>query len=430
MSKTVGVIAEYNPFHKGHLYCLNEAKRLAGADRAVCVMSGPFVQRGEPALIGKYHRAEMAVRNGMDLVLELPFVYAATGAANFAHGGIRMLLGLGCADAIAFGSESGSPSGLRRVAGALAGESAAFSREMANRMKAGVSYPAARRSAVAETLGEDAAALLDHPNDILAVEYLKQISLLSSADAVDVVPVPRIGSTLSSSSSSSLFTSAVSAGFAGAGAIRELLRRGRFEEALSYLPPAAAAVLKPLLPEISGLGESGLGDGDILLPAALFTPAIHSLLSMDGGEAAELYAAGEGLENRLLRAAASAEDYEELIAKTKSKRYTETRIRRLILHAAMRLTKADVNAALTEPIPARVLAFGPAGAQLLREIKRKKRDIIDTIVYDHLSRSRDDLAAARRTVGLGVRADKLYRTLAYGSLAGFRYNPEPVRTFS
>lgn len=178
MIKTVGIIAEYNPFHNGHKYQLQKAKEMTGADFCIVVMSGDFVQRGTPALIDKYARTKMALQNGADLVFELPACYALSSAENFAAGAVALLDRLGVVNALCFGSENGNISVLRAFAGVLSEESPDFSEALKKNLKDGLSYPTARNNALAFTYPElsDHLEVLNSPNNILGIEYLKALS--------------------------------------------------------------------------------------------------------------------------------------------------------------------------------------------------------------------------------------------------------------
>ena len=462
MPKTLGIIAEYDPFHRGHEYCLSEARQKSDAERVVCVMSGAFVQRGEPALFDKYVRAEAAVKNGVDLVLELPFCYAATGAENFSRGGVRVLTGLGICDAIAFGSERAAEVGdaavseLLHVAELLAFETKSFSEKTKAHIKTGISFPAARQIALAEELGQETAALMRRPNDILAVEYLRQLTLLKaerasknticfrpsylafptekSPENLEIIAIPRFGAEPGGIN--------VEQGIAGAGAIRALIRSGRIGKAFAFVPDRTKDVLASAIIDcFSSISAWGLktdpnyefnfsqtkGRGAALIyPEDLFQVLELSALTLDPIEAGDIYTAVEGLEHRLLDAAGRAANFTELIDMIKSKRYTETRILRFVLHTALRLMKAEMKEALSERICVRVLAFNQTGAEILREIHEMQAQS-DIYVFQNLRVEQEELSSSRTLVALGVRADKLYHMLGHGSLEGFRYSPEPVR---
>ena len=179
--KVSAIVAEYNPFHNGHKFHIEETKRRTGCDCVVAVMSGNFVQRGEPALFNKWHRAEAAVRSGVDLVIELPAAYSCAGAEFFAKGAVRILNRLGCVDHLSFGAEETSLDTLKNIAGMLAFEGKEISDSIKKYMNEGISYAAARSKAVAGSGPAGYAEIISKPNNILAVEYLKQLILSGSS---------------------------------------------------------------------------------------------------------------------------------------------------------------------------------------------------------------------------------------------------------
>ena len=191
--KVVGLITEYNPFHNGHKYHIEEAKRVTGADYVIAVMSGNFVQRGTPAVIDKYSRASMALNNGVDLVLELPVCYATGSAEYFAHGAVALLDKLGIVDYLCFGSECGDIELIRDAAKLLIDAPASFEEDINNNLREGLTYPAARMKAMQRVLTEDKqlsnssdlSKVLSEPNNILGIEYVKAIYHLNSS----IIPI-------------------------------------------------------------------------------------------------------------------------------------------------------------------------------------------------------------------------------------------------
>ena len=173
--KITGIIAEYNPFHNGHLYQIKKARELTGADYIIVVMSGNLTQRGTPALIDKYSRSKMALMGGADLVIELPACYATASAEYFAMGAISILNQLGCVDSICFGSENGDITMLTKIANALVHESEDFIQALKTKLKNGDTYPVARNAALAETINGFTSfdTILGFPNNILGIEYIK-----------------------------------------------------------------------------------------------------------------------------------------------------------------------------------------------------------------------------------------------------------------
>jgi predicted nucleotidyltransferase len=185
--KVVGLITEYNPFHNGHKYHIEEAKRITGADYVIAVMSGDFVQRGTPAIIDKYSRTAMALKNGVDLVLELPVCFATGSAEIFAHGAVSILSSLGIVDYLCFGSEAGDMKLLQETAELMLHTSDSYDQNIQLQLKNGLNYPAARQKALMASLDylpasdkEALSVVLNEPNNILGIEYIKAIHNLSS----------------------------------------------------------------------------------------------------------------------------------------------------------------------------------------------------------------------------------------------------------
>ena len=210
--KTVGIIAEYNPFHNGHAYQIQKAKEAAGADFAVIVMSPDFVQRGEPALVDKYSRAKMALASGADLVIELPVCYACGSAEYFAEGGISLLRQLGCVDALSFGCETDDPALFCKLADILLQEPDEYRQKLRKYQKQGMTFPKARETALLDYLSQNrkvrtsiskdsscaelpvsnVSALLSSPNNILGLEYAKALKKQNSS--ISILPIRRQGS--------------------------------------------------------------------------------------------------------------------------------------------------------------------------------------------------------------------------------------------
>jgi len=347
--KVLGIIAEYNPFHNGHLFHLEESKKKSGADVCVAVMSGNFTQRGDPAIMDKWTRARIAVDCGVSLVLELPFVYACNNSEYFAKGGIQILNGLSCVDFVSFGSESGDIGKLREAAEAVLHESPAFKSAIRESLDGGASFPKARAFAVRAAAGEETAALLDKPNNILAVEYLKQLSL--SKSKIEAFTVKRQGPGYNSAALGS-------GGLASAAAIREGMKAGGAASIKDYVPEDCNDVINKVNIDINGKVN------------ALFSMILARILTESGDSLEEIFSAGEGLGNKLKKAVRDSENMERLISNVKSKRYARTRIQRLLIHALFDLRSQRFYEIAEGALNyARVLAFDSAGARLLKRIR-------------------------------------------------------------
>ncbi|MDO4566433.1 MAG: nucleotidyltransferase family protein [Oscillospiraceae bacterium] len=336
-----GIIAEYNPFHKGHAYLI-ETARAASATHIVAAMSGDFVQRAEPAVMDKFARARVAVSCGADLVCELPVQYATASAERFALGAVQTLMGFGCIDMLAFGSKSGSLKNLEQAADVM------NSPEMHSRIKTlsegGLNYAAARERAARELFGKSAAEIFDSPDNILATEYIRALKKL--ACPMKPFTAERIGASHDDESG-------VKEGVACASFIRESFRAGLPVE--DYLPPPSYEALTKArqLGEISGGWP------------ALERVLLAKLRSMSREDFARLPDSGGGLGDRLFRAAAGAKSAGELFTLAKTKRYTMARVRRVALAALLEIDCGDFF-----PAPyIRILAVGEKGGEILKRAK-------------------------------------------------------------
>lgn len=346
--KIAGIIAEYNPFHNGHAYHIEQTRAEKGGDAShiVAVMSGCFTQRGEPALADPYVRAKAALQSGVDLVIALPTPWSLSSAEGFAAGGVSLLHALGCVDTLSFGSECGDVDALKTVA-RVANDPRVIGR-MRGLMSTGLSYAAARRQAVAETAGENRAKLLDTPNNTLGIEYLSAIARLDSP--MTPFTTQRMG----------VEHDALSpiGGMASASYLREVVRAGRINNLAPFVPHGVCRVFT----EAAQAGHCPSRE-------ALAERAVLSTLRALPKEAlSRLPAISEGLDNRLYNAISEATDLESLIEKTKTKRYVRTRIQRLIYNAFL-----GIDASFTESAPPYIHVLGAtaAGKEVLRAAKER-----------------------------------------------------------
>lgn len=334
--KITAIVAEYNPLHRGHQYHIKKTREATDCDYLIAIMSGNFTQRGECAIFDKWARTRMALDAGADLVVELPVTYAAASAERFARGAVEILSALGCVDFLSFGSETAQLRNLQPLASILEREPWEFRRALQGELKKGVSFPAARQAALAAVLSEEAAALLASPNDILAVEYLK--ALIHFDSRIRPVAILRRGAGYRSDALDCETPSALG--------IRRALLDGK--DVSAYLPGWLAS-----LPGQPVFSESLFP----LLAYALRRSTPQSLQNIAG--------VGEGLEDKIWKAARTARSYEELLSLVKSRRYTTGRIARALLCCLLGVTK-ELNRRIDgQTRYARILGMREKSASLL-----------------------------------------------------------------
>ncbi|MBE5769725.1 MAG: nucleotidyltransferase family protein [Clostridiales bacterium] len=341
--KVAGVIAEYNPFHRGHAYHLEQVRR--HFDAVVVVMSSYFTQRGEAAILSPVDRAEMALRCGADAVFALPAPWAVRDAEHFALGGVAILDGLGV-DGISFGAETADLPLLRQTAELLEHPTDIMQAALRRQLDSGLPYPAAISRAMAE-VHPDAGALLATPNNTLAVCYLRAMMRLKST--MDVLPVTRQGD---------YHDTTLTEAFPSAMALRGAMMRGDWAGVKQGLPEAAWDVL-----------QSAAQAGRICRPDALDALVIHTLRSL-GEKAATLPDVSEGIECRLCASAMKHARREDVLQDAKTKRYPYARLSRMCTHALLHMTDADL---LKQELPrsALLLGAGPRFREVMQSLRRK-----------------------------------------------------------
>lgn len=358
MEKVLGIVAEYNPFHNGHLYHLNESKKQSDADYSVCVMSGNFTQRGDTAIIDKWSRTEMALKNGIDLVIELPVVYSISSAENFAYGSMSVLDKLGIVDTVSFGSEVGDLTILDSIAEILCTEPKEYVSLLNHELSRGISFPKAREKALLMYLNDirKYANVLSNPNNILGIEYLKALRNLKSN--LTPMTIKRKDSDYNST--------AIKEGFASSTAIRKIITK---PSSLSKVVPE----------ETFSIIDNKIKHGQIVNGLSTFEKEIlYKLRIMPIEWIADLPDVSEGLEHAIKNAANSCNNVADLVSLVKSKRYTQTRIQRILLYALLDITKQDMENSKKGVPYIRVLGMTENGKQLLSSIvtRNKKLNII------------------------------------------------------
>ena len=348
MSGILGIVSEYNPFHNGHLYHLNYSKKITKSDFTIAVMSGNFTQRGDTTLVDKWTRAEMALKAGIDLVIELPTLYATSSAENFADGAMKILNSLGIVDYISFGSETGDISSLNEVASILYKEPKEFSNLISKQLKSGLSYPKARELAISMYFGSSKKykEILENPNNVLGIEYLK--ALKKRRSLINPVTVKRDYSDYNSKS--------VKNGIASATAIRTMIEQNKN---IHYVVPY----------ETYELMEQKKENKEVIKNLSIFEKQIiYNLRKMTIQEIATLPDVSEGLEYRIKEAANISNNLETLLKNIKTKRYVETRIRRILVYCLLGIRQKDINMSKRVNPYIRILAFNKHGKRIISAI--------------------------------------------------------------
>ena len=347
----LGIIAEYNPFHNGHLYHLLKSKEKANADCTVAIIGGNFTQRGESSLIDKWTKAEMAIVNGVDLVIELPTLYSISSAENFADGAIKILNSLKIVDKLSFGTETEDLNKLNIIANILYNEPKEFKLMLEEKLSKGISFPRAREEALIQYLNDSSySTILSSPNNILGIEYLK--ALKKHKSKIQPISIKRKDAGHLTLDYNGEVTSAT--------AIRNLIKNNDTKRAKKFLTPPSYTIL---MDEIK--------NGHFVQDISLFENIIiYNLRNMTLTEISNLPDVSEGLENLIKKAANSCNTIDEFINIVSSKRYTETRIRRILLYSLLKITKKDINLSKKITPYVRVLGFNEKGKKLVSQISK------------------------------------------------------------
>ena len=363
MSKVLGIVAEYNPFHNGHLYHLEKSKEDTGSKYTVAIMSGNFTQRGSTSLIDKWSKAEVAIQCGVDLVIELPVLYATSSAENFAEGSIKILDSLKVVDYISFGAETANIEVLSKCADVLYREPRRYKTLLSHELKKGLSFPKARENALMMYLNDirTYTNVLSSPNNILGIEYLKALMKLKSN--IQPVSISRYEAGYNDLS--------YTGNIASSTAIRNIIKNNGFQALLNLMPAPSYTTL-----------VNNIKAGHVVPDISVFEKEIiYNLRKMETQEIAELQDVSEGLEFAIKNAANSCNSMVEFLNIIKSKRYTTTRLQRILLYALLDITKKDIEISKKTQPYVRVLGLNKKGKFLISEIAKAnpKLEIITSV---------------------------------------------------
>lgn len=367
----VGFVTEYNPFHFGHKYHLEQSIKETNAEYSVAIMSGSFVQRGEPSLIDKWTKAKIAVDNGVDLVIELPFVFAVQSAELFAYGSVKLLDSLNVVDYISFGSELGELEPLQNIANVLVKEPPFFQERLKYHLSNGSSFAVARSNAIVDyfnahhtNLQHDLMEILNNSNNILAIEYLKSLKKINSK--IKPLTIKRSGSNYKDIE--------IGHGFASATAIRTLLKNKGLESVKDIVPKATYFYLSEFYNEHSSFNY--IENYNQIL--------IYLLRTINKEELRKYMDVEQGLENRLIDLSHKYNDIIEIIDNAVTKRYPRTRIQRILIQLLNQLDKFTFKNLINKyPSYIRVLGANKKGLTLLNKIKKNSSLPIITKFSDY-----------------------------------------------
>lgn len=388
MSSKLCIISEYNPFHFGHLYHLNESISQTNADFKIAIISGNFVQRGEPSIINKWEKAKVALSAGFDLVLELPTLYAISSAENFANGSIKIADQIG-SDFVSFGTESGDLEKLKKLSSLINKNEKEYIARVKEKIADGFSYPKSQELVIDEMFGDEFSGVCK-PNNILGLEYLKSLDAISS----DIVPIT-VKRDFEKSSSSD---------------VRALLRTSGFnvEDLRGMIPYFSYDVL-----------SENIENGNAVLSLRAFEKEIiYILRTIDSEKLKDIPDVPENMLSNLKKIACSTNSLDELITALKNKSITQARIQRILLYVLLGITKSDMDLSKRITPYVRVLGMSENGKKILSEIS-KDVNVVTSVKSFEKSCDDSDLL---RMLEIDKMATDVY-TLAYanGSVANLDY---------
>lgn len=315
--KVLGIIAEYNPMHTGHIYHISKAKEITGCDTVIVIMSGSFTQQGNIAIINKFERAKQAIQNGVDLVIEIPSAFASSDAGNFAYKSVSILNDLNV-DAICFGAETDNIERLKLISETLIYKDKEIWIEIKNELKKGISFAKARNNSLNKFLNEDDINIILSPNNILALEYLKTLKVLNS----NIIPFAiHRESNFNSHILENCYTSSTS--------IRKALeKKCNLNDIQKYISENVSKYLK---------------NNKIIFNNDFFEILKYKIISMNENDLKKINGVSEGIENKLKKEICNSYSYDEFLFKIKSKRYELSRIKRILVNILLNISKEDFN---------------------------------------------------------------------------------------
>lgn len=363
MGKVLGIVCEYNPFHNGHLYHLEELKKITGSNYSIAIMSGNFTQRGSTAIIDKWSRTETALKAGIDLVIELPTLYAISSAENFADGAIHILDSLKIVDYVGFGAETSDIDVLDNIADVLYNEPRAYKTLLSHELNKGISFPKARENALLIYLNNirKYVNVVSAPNNILGIEYIKALKKYKSI--IKPISIARFEAGHNDLSYHSNIASGTT--------IRNIIKNGNFDILRRLVPESTYSILMDNIKQTHIVPDLSVFEKEIF----------YNLRKMSIDEIRQLPDVTEGLEFSIKKAANSCNSIYEFLNIIKSKRYTSTRLQRILLYSLLGITKKDMELSKKVTPYIRVLGLNNKGKFMISEIAKSnpKLEIITSV---------------------------------------------------
>lgn len=398
----LAIISEYNPFHNGHKYHIEESKKITNADYVICIMSGNFTQQGNISIIDKYTRANIAIQNGVDLVIELPTVFATSSAEFFSYNAVKILNDLNIVDYISFGSECEDINILINIANKVMKSQDIIWKDIKENLKNGYSFPVSRELAIKPLLTNDEYIQLSKSNNILAIEYIKALKKIKSK--IRPILVKREGLTYNEKdflNTTPKYISATSIRHLLTSNSNNLLNEKKYNKYIfsnieEFVPSDTLDALK---------------SNELLSNSDLFKILKYKISIMNLEDIKKINEITEGLENKIKSAIISSKSYEELVINIKSKRYTESKIRRCLINILLNITKDLLNFDKTYPHYAHILAINSNKKDLL-SILSKNSSIPVIINYSEKNLKKHELNELQKHfINIDILASNIYSTL-------------------
>lgn len=399
--KIVSLIVEYNPFHNGHLYHLNKSLEKTNATHSVAIMSGNFLQRGEPSLFDKFTKSEIAVKNGVDLVIELPTLFSCQSAENFSSGAIKLINSLNCIDSVCFGSEEGDINKLFSISSILVDEPLEFKIKLKEYLDKGVLFPVARSNSLFDYINnnnlldiskENLFDILNSSNNILGIEYLK--SIIKTKSKVKPFTITRISNLYNSED--------INSSICSASAIRKNLKENNDINFLRDVTP----------PKTYEIIREKINNNFTPMFDEYFFETLKTIIIRDYKLLDTIYEVNEGIENKIYQEIFKHDNFNDYLMSLKSKRYTLTKIKRTINNILLGIYKKDIEKIKSiDNIPyARVLAFNNKGREIIKKIKENS-DIKIINKFSDISFVDDDIF--NTLICYDIKSTNIYNSIYY-----------------